>query len=695
MVEQGRRRFLARASLALGAGALSPLLPGAIRSALAVPPARVTGTLQDVQHVVILMQENRSFDHYFGCLRGVRGYGDPRPLRLPSGRPVWYQPEPGAADRYVLPFRLNSQTSSAQWMKDLNHDWKGSHETWKHHDAWIAQKSAMTMGHFQREDLPFYYALADAFTICDGYHASLFGPTNPNRMYLFTGTSGLTVGDDGEQAVNNRDDGNWTADMARDNPQFPGHAWTTYSERLQQAGVSWQVYQEFDNYGDNSHPYFARFRNLDRDSPLYRRGRAWVPGSTADNAKASRGEHLVAAFARDVRQGTLPQVSWIVAPYLLSEHPEATPAYGQSLSARLLEALAGSPEVWSKTVFLINYDENDGFFDHVPPALPAIAPALGASNVDTRGEDYHGVPVGLGPRVPMLVVSPWSRGGWVDSQVFDHTSVIRFLERRFGVVEPNIGAWRRAVAGDLTSALDFSGRDDRRTALPDTGGYIARIDATAALPPPQRPAQQALPRQEPGQRPARALPYDFDVTMQADSQGRALWMRNRGAAGVALNAYADGGVAGPWFYTLAAGSELRDTRAWRGDAAEAGYALQVHGPNGFLREFQGDGIADAGLEADSVYDAQAQCLLLTLRNGGTQPCSLRIRDGYRGVDRQQALAAGESAVLRYPLQDHHHWYDLTLSSDAAPRWRRRLAGHIETGRPSMSDPAIGTAVAMG
>lgn len=693
MVEHSRRRFLARASLALGAGAVMPLLPGVIRSALAVPPTRVTGTLQDVQHVVILMQENRSFDHYFGCLRGVRGFGDPRPLRLPSGRPVWYQPESGASDRYVLPFRLNSQTSSAQWMKDLNHDWKGSHATWKHHDAWIAQKTAMTMGHFQREDLPFYYALADAFTICDGYHASLFGPTNPNRMYMFTGTSGLSVGNDGEQAVNNRDDGNWTADMARDNATFPGYTWTTYSERLQQAGVSWQVYQEFDNYGDNSHPYFANFRNLDRGSPLYRRGRAIVPGSTADNAKASRGEHLVAAFERDVRSGNLPQVSWIVAPYLLSEHPEATPAYGESLSARLLEVLAASPQVWSKTVFLINYDENDGFFDHVPPALPATDPAIGASNVDLRGEDYHGVPVGLGPRVPMLVVSPWSRGGWVDSQVFDHTSVLRFLERRFGVAEPNISPWRRAIAGDLTSTLDFAGHDDARVALPDTRDFIARADATAALPAPQRPAQQALPMQEPGQRPACALPYDFDVRMQVGERKPTLRMVNRSTVGVALNVYADEGSAGPWFYTLAAGSELNDARDWRG-AADAGYALRVHGPNGFLREFHGDGVTDAGLHADADYDAASQCLLLELRNAGAQACRLRIRDGYRdGAEQALDLAAGARQWLRFPVAAQHHWYDLEIANASMPQWRRRLAGHIETGRPSMSDPAIGRAVA--
>ncbi|WIH04075.1 phospholipase C, phosphocholine-specific [Xanthomonas translucens pv. graminis] len=694
MVEHSRRRFLTRASLALGAGAVMPLLPGAIRSALAVPPARVTGTVQDVQHVVILMQENRSFDHYFGCLRGVRGFGDPRPLHLPSGRPVWYQPEAGAGDRYVLPFRLNGQTSSAQSMEGLDHHWKGSHETWKHHDAWIAQKTAMTMGHFQREDLPFYYALADAFTICDGYHASLFGPTNPNRMYMFTGTSGLSVGNAGEQAVNNLDDANWTADMARDNPAFPGYTWTTYSERLQQAGVSWQVYQEFDNYGDNSHPYFANFRNLDRSSPLYQRGRAIVPGSTADNAKASRGEHLLAAFERDVRSGNLPQVSWIVAPYLLSEHPQGTPAYGESLSARLLETLAASPEVWSKTVFLINYDENDGFFDHVPPALPAIDPAIGTSNVDLRGEDYHGVPVGLGPRVPMLVVSPWSRGGWVDSQVFDHTSVIRFLERRFGVAEPNISPWRRAIAGDLTSALDFAGHDGARVALPDTRDFIARVDATAALPAPQRPAQQALPAQEPGQRPARALPYDFDVRLQAGPQQPTLRMLNRSTVGVALNAYADGGSAGPWFYTLAAGSELHDARDWRGAAADPGYALRVHGPNGFLREFHGDGVADVGLQADADYDVASQCMRLELRNAGAQACRLQIRDGYRdGAEQTLELAAGARQVMRFPLAAQHHWYDLEIASASMPQWRRRLAGHIETGRPSMSDPAIGRAVA--
>jgi hypothetical protein len=199
------------------------MLPPAIRRALAVEPARVTGTLQDIEHVVILMQENRSFDHYFGTLSGVRGFGDPRPLQLPSGRPVWYQPTAPDALDYVLPFHLDSASTCAQTMHDLNHDWKGSHELWKNHDAWVTQKTPNTMGYFTREDIPFHHALADAFTICDGYHASIFGPTSPNRMFLFSGTSGLSVGDSGKQAVENIDDGNWTAPMSRDKADFKVH----------------------------------------------------------------------------------------------------------------------------------------------------------------------------------------------------------------------------------------------------------------------------------------------------------------------------------------------------------------------------------------------------------------------------------------------------------------------------------------
>jgi phospholipase C len=121
------------------------------------------------------------------------------------------------------------------------------------------------MGHFVREDIPFYHALADAFTIGDQYFCSIHGPTNPNRMFLFSGTSGLSVGDARAQAVDNVDDGNWTADMARDKADFPAVSrWTTYAERLENAGISWKLYQEYENFGDNSLAFFAQFRGSTR-----------------------------------------------------------------------------------------------------------------------------------------------------------------------------------------------------------------------------------------------------------------------------------------------------------------------------------------------------------------------------------------------------------------------------------------------
>ncbi len=691
MVDHERRGFLRNTAWAAAALASGQFLPPLIQRALAVEPARVTGTLKDVEHIVIFMQENRSFDHYFGMLRGVRGFGDPRPLRLPGGDPVWHQPLRAGTQDYLLPFHMDSRHSSAQTMHDLNHDWKGSQTTWQNWDAWVARKTAATMGYFQREDLPFHYALADAFTVCDGYHASLFGPTDPNRMFLFTGSSGLGVGDDGKQAVGNEDDGNWTADMARDKADFPGYAWTTYAQRLQQAGIDWRVYQEYDNYGDNALAYFAAFRNLAPDSPLYRRGRAWVPGSTAANAEASRGEHLVAEFARDVNGGRLPQVSWLVAPYIMSEHPRATPAYGASLIARLLGVLAARPEVWSKTVFLLNYDENDGFFDHVPPPVPALDAAQGYSMIDTRGENYHGVPVGLGPRVPMLVISPWSRGGWVNSQVFDHTSVLRLLEARFGVQEPNISPWRRAVAGDLTSCLDFSGSTHAWPDLPGTAPEVALADANKALPEPRPPAVQAQPRQEPGQRPACALPYDFDVQAEMRRErGLSLAMHNRGSVAVSLNAYArDAGIA-PRNYTLAAQSRL--AQEWPlAEAADGHYGVAVYGPNGFLREFAGSagGGATLRLEVAMRHDAEARRLLLQLRNPGAASCRCRIVDRYdpaRGLELE--ISPGSMQTRAWDLAAQDHWYDLAVTCAQDARYLRRLAGHIETGRASRSDPAM-------
>ena len=669
------------------AGALSPT----IARALDLPASRIHGSIEDVEHVVILMQENRSFDHYFGSLRGVRGFDDPRAITLPNGDAVWRQPAAagGWTGESVAPFHLDSRSTRAQSIASLDHSWKGSHDLWKHYDSWVPTKGPLTMGYFTRADIPFYYALADAFTICDGYHASIHGPTNPNRLFLFSGTSGLSVGRDGLTAIANPpDEPNETADPRNDSKTFRPLDWTPYAERLEAAGIAWKLYQEYDNYGDNGLAYFAQYRGLDPASSRYQRGRAWAEGSTPQNAKTANGDHLVRAFSRDVAAGRLPQVSWIVAPYLLCEHPEATPARGETLVARLIDALAQHPDVWAKTVFILNYDENDGFFDHVPPPLPAVTPDMGQSTVSVAGEVFHGVPVGLGPRVPMLVVSPWTKGGFVNSQTFDHTSVIRFLERRFGVAEPQISPWRRAVCGDLTSVFDFStpnrGRSPRP--LPDTATLAAWADTAKALPAPTPPANPSRPRQEPGRRLARPLPYAFEVETAAEADALALTIRNTGAAGAGFNLYAAGGD-GPWFYTVEAGKSVTD----RLPMGAGGYAYALNGPNGFLRSLKGAAPGRGGPEVSARFDPATGRLILTLHNRGDSPCRLRVRSALSASARPRPVELAPLASVTLPLSIARdaHWYDLIVTADHDPGFERRLAGHAETGRASFSDPAIG------
>jgi phospholipase C len=681
--ETSRRRFIQLAGVAAAATATPP----AIARALSLPARQATGTLRDLEHVVIFIQENRAFDHYFGTLRGVRGFSDPRPLTLPGGASVFHQPVAAGSAEVVTPFHLDAAATRAQSLHSLDHSWKGSHERWKWHDAWVPAKSALTMGYFTRDDIPFYHALADAFTICDGYHCSLFGPTTPNRLYLFTGTSGLAAGDSGLQvSVNPPGEPNETADPANDAAAFKGLAWPTYAERLQAAGVSWRVYQEYDNYGDNALAYFASFRGLDPGSPLYERGRAWAAGSTAENAKVSRGEHLVAAFAADVAADRLPQVSWIVAPYAACEHPSAMPAVGENLTARLIEALTSNPEVWAKTALILNYDENDGFFDHVPPLVPPVGGAPGKSTAALDGELYQGVPVGLGPRVPMIVVSPWTKGGWVNSQVFDHTSVLRLLEARFGVPEPQITPWRRAVTGDLTSVFDFAARGGAsNAALPDASLLPARALAGLSLPAPKPPATPApLRRQEPGVRPARALPYGFDAWARRGPSGLDLAIVNFGAAGAGFSVYpAEPGGPGPWYYAVEAGRQLQDSLP----AGRDGYDLTLYGPNGFLRRFRGG--ASEPLGVSHRYDAASRSFEVLLRNESLRPVVVRTADAYAaGRARSLPLAPGTEAVDAWRIEANGCWYDVTITLAGDPGYLRRAAGHIETGRPSRSDPAL-------
>jgi phospholipase C len=463
-----RRLFLGSSATALAAA----LMPPNLRRALAqAPPTQ--GSLSDIKHVVLLMQENRSFDHYFGTLAGVRGFGDPDALVMPNGRSVFYQPDPVNPNGYLLPFHLNTRTTSAQKIPSTSHAWDVQHDSWNwgKMDNWLPAHRAAegdiapyVMGYHTRDDIPFHFALAESFTICDAYFCSVFGPTCPNRMYWMTGTidpDGLAGG------------------PATDNSEIPGgYRWKTYAERLEEAGVSWKVYQQEDNYGCNELEYFKAFKDAQPGSPLYEKGMVRDP---------------IGKFEHDAMNDNLPTVSWIIPTAIESEHPDYLPAAGAAFIASKLNAIASNPDVWAKTAFILNYDENDGLFDHVPPPVPPTG---------TPQEFVDGLPIGAGYRVPSIIVSPWTAGGWVCSEPLDHTSHLRFLERLTGVMEPNISEWRRSTFGDLTSAFRFNDEKSGPPQLPDTVSTLnlALYDADHQPAPVLPGAEQQSPTQEAGER---------------------------------------------------------------------------------------------------------------------------------------------------------------------------------------------------
>jgi phospholipase C len=415
------RRTLLTGATALSGVAVAGVLPASLRKAIASTPTDLRGRLSDIKHIVLLMQENRSFDHYFGTMPGVRGFQDPTAITLSTGRSVFYQPDAGHADGYLTPFHYDTKTTAAQVAPSLDHGWATQHQAWDSGamDQWVAAKGQYTMGYFNEEDIPFHWALAKAFTLCDNYHCSVFGPTDPNRLYMWTGMIDPN-GTGGGPVISNA--------------EYPPYTWTTYPERLAAAGISWQVYQEEDNYDDNALEWFKVYQDAPTSSPLWQHGMQMRPAGW---------------FEADARAGRLPQVSWLVAPSAQTEHPDYMPAAGAEYIAQKLDAIASNEDLWRSTLFILTYDENDGYFDHVVP--PTAPPG-------TADEYVDGLPIGLGFRVPCTLISPWTAGGNIYSGVLDHTSLIRIIEARFGVKEPNISAWRRQTCGDFTQALRFSGR---------------------------------------------------------------------------------------------------------------------------------------------------------------------------------------------------------------------------------------------
>ena len=715
MTQPTRRSFLQ----SVAATSALTAVPAVIQRALAAPAKVVTGTIQDVKHVVILTQENRSFDHYFGTMAGVRGFGDPFPIPVMdrpgtiANKSVWVQPTepsntpsnpaiPGRTQpRLIAPFRLNTRLNFNLMRVDgTPHGWGDLHWDQGRMNWWPLTKHNHSMGYYSRDDIPFQFALANAFTVCDAYHCALAGSTNPNRLFIWTGTND-PLGQRGGPAINNRND--WFDNL-------PDYTWTTYPERLQAAGISWQVYENMaDNFTDNPLVGFKPFRD------------GWFNRAGASAELKARGitTRDLDLLRQDVLNGTLPQVSWIVATEEGSEHPgPSSPAQGAEYTAKVLEALTANPEVWASTVLLVNFDENDGFFDHVPPpaapsvlawnADPARRVLAGASTVDTSGE-YHEVdapgsatlhwPYGLGPRVPMYVVSPFSKGGWVNSEVFDHTSVLRFLEQRFGVMEPNISAWRRAVCGDLTSALNFTNPNNSTAFLAQLPDTRMQADRTRLLgnptkPRPTLPPTLTLPVQEIGVRPSSALPYALAATARVAATGVSVSFENTGTAAAVFHVYDRLRLADvPRRYTVAPGRQLIDSWAPTGQAA---YDLWILGPNGFHRHLTGNtgalaAAAAANPEVQVAGERASGDLLVKLVNSGGTPCVFRLsanRYAPGTVTEYTVLARSEQA-LRLPLTASGRWYDLSAKVKDLPGFSRRFAGRVETGAPSVSDPAMG------
>jgi phospholipase C len=692
-----RRRFLLAATAALN-------LPAAIAKAAAIDADVRTGTIRDVEHVVIFMQENRAFDHYFGAMKGVRGFGDRFAIPVPDApglvaKTNWTQvnQHSPAGPPLISPFPLNTvEDFDLMRVEGTPHNWTDAQAAWNEGriNRWPTHKTAHAMGHYLQADIPFQYALAETFTICDAYHCAMHVGTNSNRLFLWTGTNDPS-GQFGGPSLSNSHDS-----FVRDGGAKDGYRWTTYVERLQAAGVGWRIYQDMaDNFTDNPLAGFQRFRD----------SHDGVAGSDPQLAARGLSTRTLDGLKADVLAAALPAVSYIVAPAKDSEHPgPSSPAQGADYTARVLDALTADPKVWAKTVLLVMFDENDGFFDHVPPpAPPSRDPEtpgayLGASTVDTAGE-YHlhhapseakvdlpefvGRPYGLGPRVPMYIVSPWSRGGWVNSQVFDHTSVIRFLEARFGVMEPNISPWRRAVCGDLTTAFDFKSPNSElfAAALPSTAAAAQRALALPGRTTPPTPPRPLIPIQAMGARPSRALPYALGVDEAPQGDHMGLRFVNHGRVAAVFHVYDRRNLeTAPRRYTVEPGKRLTDL--WPAGP----YDLWVLAPNGFHRHLAGE--APAHEVQLTMVKTTGRMLTLNLRSSSDRSLSLQLAPSAYGDALESwttTLAPAAQTNRAWTLNQTGGWYDLSATSPDQPRYLRRLAGRLETGAPSISDPAMG------
>jgi phospholipase C len=804
-----RREFIKKAALLSGMGGLASILPPSIERAFAIDPAAGT-TFLDAEHIVILMQENRSFDHCYGTLSGVRGFNDPRAVNLPDKKPVWFQTD--EKGRTYSPFRLNIKVTNATWMGSLPHGWTDQVDVRNggRFDQWLVAKKSghkdyrdmpLTLGYYNREDLPFYYSLADAFTVCDQNFCSSLTGTTPNRLHLWTGKV--------------REDAQSQARVRNEETDYGAEAqWMTFPERLEDNGISWKIYQNeigegvgfsgeeddwLSNFTDNPIEWFSQYhvkfhpayiayipKKIERLNELIAKGgdnvnqlkkeleitledqkkytkENWnklsareksihlkafttnindpdgyhklVKVSYDDNGttremQVPKGDVLY-QFRKDVNEGKLPTVSWLIAPANFSDHP-GSPWYGAWYLSESIDILTKNPEVWKKTIFILCYDENDGYFDHVPPFVPPVNGAINTSDefqsleMDLKrkpADQARGSSIGLGYRVPLVIASPWSRGGAVNSQVYDHTSILMFMEKFLGhktgkkIFEPNISAWRRAVCGDLTSVFKPYNGETMKTPevvkknefyesihkaqfkrLPNTPGPFTEDEvklATSGKPLPAR-----MPVQEKGIRTSNALPYELHVSGALDKtkktfsfimEARKDLFKDK-AAGAPFTIYAYGKEWSTRSYAVAPGGSVKDS--WPLDLFENGnYHFRVDGPNGFMREYKGNTndamVVDIGYEVDKNKAMTGNIKVNIVASGA--PVSLEIIDNAYGQEKA-SMRLGKMTVISQSLDlsKSQGWYDSTLRSG---NFEIRFAGRVETGKETITDPAINKPVA--
>ena len=681
-----RRRFLRYTGLGAAAAAAAGIAGGlaaagaAGRSASAKAlPDGWTGSIADVKHVVILMQENRSFDHYFGTLGGVRGFGDKQILTYQNGHAIFQQPDKARTDLgYLLPYNLTDQTDA-----DLDHSWDGDHEAWNGGlwNNWVLAKTEGTMGYFTRNEIPFQYAVADAFTICDGYHQAIMAHTSPNRMYFWTGTSsGWTSNPDDYEVDFGPDTGT---------PEV-----TTYPELLQAAGISWQVYTNdqvgdsgsypdyfLGDYGDNPLWFYQQYNTTNSRNggtgALAARGAVtpWKTDAGTPPMSKTHAAYVLSSFINDVKSNKLPQVSWIVAPAGYCEHPSYTPDYGAHYVNTVLQTLFSNSDLWKTTALFITYDEHDGFFDHQLPPHPEVSVA---------DEYIGGLPIGPGTRVPMLICSPWTRGGYVDSNVYDHTSMLQFLAAWTGVKPANVTPWRASVTGDLTTAFDFKHPDfsiPKNIPTLDQTWALTQLTGGSTTPPAE--GDQKMPTQEPGTRPHRPTNYQLhaDVTVNRTTSQITAALANSGKVGASLSIYPDK-------YLTFACTPLTVLPSSPGsyvwDAALTGgkYAFSVYGPDGFLTSFAGTVVPadhNAGpvpAVTTALPSAGSKTLRLTLANQGSGEITYTvIPNDYAGSTKTVTVKARGQKTVSSPT-DQYGYYDVVITTNSGDGFRRRYAGRI-------------------